>query len=156
ADGRRGSQCLYRLQILDQTILRGHPLSGESETHGHRRDQTLRHIGHDDTYEENDGGEPVISQDERNDEEGNPEEDGNSRDEMDEMLDLTSDRSHSSVQSRGKMGDSTHHRVVSRVNHDSLASSLDSIGREECNVARLQRVLIRAFRIASLRLRLTS
>ncbi|GMS85838.1 hypothetical protein PENTCL1PPCAC_8013, partial [Pristionchus entomophagus] len=156
ADGRRGSQGLDGLQVLHQTVLRGHPLGGEGEAHGNCGDETFRHVGHDDTCREHDGGEPVVSEGEGDDEEGDTEEDSHSRDEMDEVLDLTGDGSHASVQSRGQMRDATHDGVVTRVDHDSFARSLDCVGGEEGDVAGLERVLIRAFSIARLRLRFSS
>ena len=62
--------------------------------------------------QENDSREPVISENEGDDEEGHSEEDGHSSDQVDEVLDFPGDRGHSCVQSRGQVGDSTHHLQI--------------------------------------------
>ena len=59
-----------------------------SSTYGDSSEQSLRHVSHNDTNEEDDSIEPVISQDEGDDEEGHSEENGHSSDDMDEMGNL--------------------------------------------------------------------
>merc|ERR1711962_1744499 len=66
ADTRCGSKSFYSFQVLDQASLCSHPLGSESEAHGD--------IGHNDTNKEDDGIEPIITQDKCNDEEGDTEE----------------------------------------------------------------------------------
>ena len=37
-------------EILDETILAGHSLGSQSQAHSYGRDQTFRHVRHDDTW----------------------------------------------------------------------------------------------------------
>ena len=60
-------------------------------THSDRGQQTLWHISHDDTDEEDDGLQPSVTQDEGQDEEGHAKEDSHARDDVDEVLDLLGD-----------------------------------------------------------------
>jgi len=43
---------------------------------------TLWHVGHNDADEEDDSGEPMVAEDEGDDEEGDAQEDGNTREEL--------------------------------------------------------------------------
>ena len=85
ADGRGGAQGLHGLQVLHKAVLGGHPLGGEGEADGDGGEETLGHVGHDDPDEEDDGIQPVIAEDEGNDEEGNTEEDSNASDNVNKM-----------------------------------------------------------------------
>lgn len=51
-DGGSRSEGLNCLEILDQTVLRGHSLGGQSETDSDGGDKTLRNVSHDDTWKE--------------------------------------------------------------------------------------------------------
>ena len=55
-------------------------------------EQTFRYISDNDTDEEDDGIEPVVSEDESDDEEWYSKEHSHSGDDVDEMLDLTGNR----------------------------------------------------------------
>lgn len=61
------------------------------------------------TNEEDDSVQPMVAEDESDDEEGDTEEDGHARDEVDEVVDLLGDRGLSSVQARSEAGDTAHH-----------------------------------------------
>jgi len=52
-------------------------------------EETLWNVGDDDSDEKDDGVEPVVAENEGDDEEGNAEEDSNAGDEVDEVCDLT-------------------------------------------------------------------
>lgn len=60
-------------------------------THGDSSQQSLGHVRHDDANEEDDGLQPGVAQDERQDEEAHSQEDGHARDDVDEMFDLDVD-----------------------------------------------------------------
>ena len=83
-DGGGGSKGLDGLEVLYEAVLGGHPLGGEGETDGDGGEQTLGHVGHDDTDQEDDGVQPVVAEDNSDDEEGDTEEHGDTGDQMDE------------------------------------------------------------------------
>ena len=155
ADGGGGSEGLDSFQVLDEAVLAGHSLGSEGQAHGNSGDETFRHVGDNDADQEYDGSEPMVSEDEGDDEEGNSKEDGDSSNQVDEVLDFASDGSHSSVQSGGQVGNTTHNSSVSGVDDDSLGSSFDGVGGEEGDVFGFQRVLVGAFGRTRLRLRLS-
>ena len=76
ADGGGGAKSLHGLEVLDETVLAGHPLGGESEADGDGSQETLGDVSDDDTNQEDDGVQPVVAQDEGDDEECYSEEDG--------------------------------------------------------------------------------
>lgn len=88
ADGRGGAERLYRLQILHEAVLLGHSLGGEGQTDGDGSEETFGDVGDDDADEEDDRIEPVVAEDEGDDEEGDAEEDGHAGDDVDEVLNL--------------------------------------------------------------------
>merc|ERR1719336_2872195 len=92
ADARGGAEGLDSLQVLHQAVLGGHPLGGEGETHSDSGKETFRDVGHDDTDEEDDSVQPVVTQDEGDDEEADTEEDSDASDDVDEVLDLLGNR----------------------------------------------------------------
>ena len=102
ADGRGGAQGLHGLQVLHKAVLGGHPLGGEGEADRDRGEQALGHVGHDDPDEEDDCVEPVVAEDEGDDEEADAKEDGDGGDDVDEVGDLFGDRSVAGVQSRSE------------------------------------------------------
>merc|ERR1711962_1296324 len=134
ADTRCGSKSFYSLQVLDQASLCSHPLGSESETHGDSGQKTLGYIGHNDTNKEDDGIEPIVTQDKCNDEEGDTEEDSDSRDDVNEMLDLLGNGCLSTSKSRSKTCNPTHDCVVSNVDHHAYSGSFNSIGGEESEI----------------------
>lgn len=85
--------------------------------------QAFRHVGDNDTDEEDDGLEPGVLEDQGKDEEGHPQEHSHARDEVDEMLDFRSYGSLAPFQPRGEGGDSSHHRAVPGVHDDAPGSS---------------------------------
>ena len=111
-------------------------------------------VGDDDTDEENDSVEPLVAEREGDDEEGDAEEAGHSGDDVDEMFDFLGDGSLSAAQSGSQSGDAAHDRVVSAADDDTASGAFDGAGREEGQILRLQRIFVREFRVAALRLRL--
>merc|ERR1711953_1440655 len=92
-DGGGGAKRLHGLEVLDETVLAGHPLSGEGEADSDGGQETLGHVGYDDTDQEDDGVQPVVSENEGDDEEGDAEEDSDSSDDVDEVSNLLSNGS---------------------------------------------------------------
>ena len=128
---------------MSRDSLGGHPLGCECETDSDSGQETLRHVGHNDTDQEDDGIKPVVAKDEGNDEEADTEEDGDSGDDVDEMLNFLGNGSLSSLKTRSKSSNPAHHSVVSNVDHHSNAGALNSVGREETNVLCFQGILHR-------------
>ena len=88
ANSRSGSESFDRFQVFDETIFLGHSLGGESETDSYSSEETFGHIGDNDTDEENNSFEPVVTQNESKDEKSNSEENSDTGDDVDEMLDF--------------------------------------------------------------------
>merc|ERR1719431_192905 len=156
ADAGGGAEGLHGLQVLHQAVLGGHPLGGEGQADSDRGQETLGHIRHNDANEEDDGIQPVVAEDEGNDEKGYSEEDGNSSDYVDEMLNLLGNGSLSTLKSRCQASDPSHDSVVSNHDNHSDGSSLHSVGGEEGDVLGLQGVLVGEFRASGLGLGLAS
>ena len=123
--------------------LGGHPLSSKCEADSDGGQETLRHVGHDDTDQEDDGIEPVVAKDEGDDEEGHTEEDCDRGDDVDEVFNFFGNRGLSTLETGGKTGNPAHHSVVSDVDHHSNTGALHCICREETNVLRFQGILHR-------------
>jgi len=113
-------------------------------------EQTFRHISHNDTNQENDSIQPIVTQDEGNDKERYTKEDGHSGDDVDEMGDLTSNGCLSDLQSWGKVGNTSHDGSVSGRDDNSTTCSLHSIGGEESDVPGLKGVLVSTVRQSDL------
>jgi hypothetical protein len=113
ADGGGGSQGLDGFQVLDQAILGGHALGGERQTHSDSGEQTFGHVGHDDTNEEDDSVQPMVAEDESNDEEGHTQEDSHTSDQVDEMVDFLGDGGLAGAQTGGQASNTSHDSVVS-------------------------------------------
>ena len=118
-----------------------HPLCCQGETDGDSCKKSFRYIGDDDADEEDDSVEPVVAQDECNDEETDAKEDGDGGDDVDEVLDLLGNGRLTTLQTRCESSDSSHDCVVSDVDDHPNASPLHGIGREEGKVSCLKRVL---------------
>ena len=88
ANSRSGSESFDGFQVFDETIFLGHSLGGESETDSYSSEETFGHIGDNDTDEENNSFEPVVTQNESKDEKSNSEENSDTGDDVDEMLDF--------------------------------------------------------------------
>merc|ERR1712242_244497 len=136
ADGGGGAQGLHSLQVLHEAVLGGHPLGGEGGQ------QTLGHVGHDDSDQEDDGVQPVVAEDEGNDEEGNTEEHGDTGDDVDEVSNFFGNGSLVRSQTGGETGNSAHDGVVSDVNNDTHGGSFHGVGGEESKILGLKRVLV--------------
>lgn len=145
ADGRRRAQRLDGLEILHEAVLRGHALGRQGQTDGDGGEQALGHVGDDDADEEDDGVEPVVAEDEGDDEEGDAKEDGHTGDQVDEVMDLLGDGGLAGVETRGQTGDPAHGRLVAAADDDALGRALDRVRREEGEILGLEGILIREF-----------
>lgn len=88
-------------------------------THSNRGQQSLGHVRHDDTNEEDDRLQPGVSQDEGQDEEAHAQEDSHARDDVDEMFNLYVDGRSADFQLRRQRGDASHHGSVTRGYHNA-------------------------------------
>lgn len=61
------------------------------DAHSDSSQQSFRHVGHNNTNEEDDSLQPAIAQDDGQDEEGDSQEDSHACDDMDEVLDFLGD-----------------------------------------------------------------
>jgi len=91
--------------------------------YGDSSKQTLRYVGDNDTNEEDDSVEPVVAEDESNDEEGNAQEDGHASDQVDEMVDFLGDGGFSSVQTGSQTSNTSHDSVVTAADDNADSSS---------------------------------
>ena len=81
-----------------------HPLCCQGETDGDSCKKSFRYIGDDDADEEDDRVQPVVAEDEGDDEEGDSEEDGDAGDDVDEVLNLLGDGGLATLKSGGQAG----------------------------------------------------
>ena len=88
-------------RFKEKSYLR-HPLCCQSETDSDGGEEALRYVCHNDPDEEDDSVEPVVAEDEGNDEEADAKEDSDGGDDVDEVGDLFGDRSVASVQPRSE------------------------------------------------------
>ena len=79
-----------------------HPQIYILKTDGDSCKKSFRYIGDDDADEEDDRVEPVVAEDEGDDEEGDAKEDGDAGDDVDEVLDLFGDRGLTSLETGGQ------------------------------------------------------
>ena len=92
-----------------------HPLCCQSETDSDSGEETLGYVCHNDPDEEDDSVEPVVAEDEGDDEEADAKEDSDSGDDVDEVLDLLGNGGLINLQTRCESSDSSHDCVVSDV-----------------------------------------
>ena len=92
-------------------------------THCDSGEQTLGHVGDNDTDEENDGIQPVVAQDEGDKEEGYTKEHSHPRDDVDEMLDLPGDRGLTHLESGGQVGNTAHDGSVTGTDDHAAAGT---------------------------------
>ena len=92
-------------------------------THRDRCEQTLWHIGDDDSDEEDDSIQPIVAKDEGDDEEGDTEEDSHARDDVDEVLNLVGNGSLTHLQATRQVRNSSHHGAVTSRDHKATAGS---------------------------------
>ena len=76
-------------------------------------------VGDDDSDEEDDGIEPVVPEDEGDNEEGDAQEDGHSCDQVDEVGNFLGDGRLTHLDAGCEVGDPTHHRPITRVHDNS-------------------------------------
>ena len=94
-------------------------------------DNTFGHIGHNDTDQEDNGVQPMVSQYECNDEESDSKKDSDTSNNMNEVFDFAGDRRFSHSQTRGQVSDTTHYSPIAGVDHYSTGGALNAVGREE-------------------------
>ena len=92
-----------------------HPLCCQSETDSDGSEEALGYVCHNDPDEEDDSVEPVVAEDEGDDEEADAKEDSDSGDDVDEVLDLLGNGGLTNLQTRCESSDSSHDCVVSDV-----------------------------------------
>merc|ERR1712142_1236865 len=85
ANGGCGTQSFYSFQVLNKAILGCHSLGSECQTHSHSSKKTLRYIGNNDTNQEHNSIQPMVSHNESNNEEGNSKEDSYGSNDVNEM-----------------------------------------------------------------------
>jgi hypothetical protein len=88
ADAGGGTEGLDGLKVLDQDHFTGHSLGGQSKGDCDSGKKTLWHVGDDDTNSKHQVGDDIVLIDDTADEESNSERHGDSRDDLDESLDL--------------------------------------------------------------------
>merc|ERR1712110_1208502 len=142
ADAGGGAKGLHRLQILHKAVLARHPLGSQGEADGDSGKETLGHIGHNYTNEEDDGIEPVIAKDEGNDEEGHTKKDCDGGDDVNEVFDFFGNWCLSTLEARSEASNPSHHRVVTDVDHHPDAGAFHGVGGEEANVLSFQGILV--------------
>lgn len=91
--------------------------------HSDSGQQSLGHVGHDDTDEEDDSLQPAVAQDDGEDEERDAQEDGHTSDDVDEVLNLLGDGCLACVQARGQRGNAAHHGAVTGTDHNTASST---------------------------------
>ena len=126
------------------------------QTHRHCCQETLWNISDNDTNQKNHSFQPMVLEDEGNDEEGNTQSNSHTSNNVNEMLNLNSNRCLAMPKSTSKNGNSSHHGVVCSLNGNSLACSLHAICGEKCQVLCLNRILVCAVRPTTLWFRFTS
>ncbi|TRY67839.1 hypothetical protein TCAL_15855 [Tigriopus californicus] len=141
----RWIQGLHSFQILDQAILGGHSLGGQSQAHGDSGQKALWHVSDNDTNQEDDGIQPMVFQNEGNDEEGDSQEHGHTSDNVNEMGNLFGNGRVSTLQTRGQTSNTSHDSVVANVDDNTSGSSFHSVGREKGQVLGLQGIFMREF-----------
>ena len=120
------------------------------------REDAFRHVGHEDRDEDEDVVEDRVSSNESNDEQQESIEEGDHSDDVHEAIELLAQCRLLRAQAAGETRDPSEHCVVADVHHDAHARALHCVRREERQVLRLHRVIMRRLRYSGLRLRLAS
>ena len=128
--GRKGIDCWG---YLDEAVLAGHALGGESEADSDGGQETFGDVGDDDADEEDDGVQPLVSEQEGDDEESDAEEDGHAGDQVDEVGDLAGDGRLARLKSRSQSCDASHHRVVADADDYSAGGTCVDPGQQQCD-----------------------
>ena len=118
-----------------------HPLCCQSETDSDGSEKALGYVCHNDPDEEDDSVEPVVAEDEGDDEEADAKEDSDGGDDVDEVLDLLGNGGLATLKSRDESSNPAHHCVVSNVDHHPNTGSLNGVCREESKISCLEGVL---------------
>lgn len=92
-------------------------------TDRHGGEQTLRHVGNDDTDEEDYRVQPRVALNKGDDEEGNAKKYGDASDEVDEVRDLAGDWRLTCLESGCEIRNAAHYRPISRVDDHSPTGS---------------------------------
>lgn len=115
--------CLFRINFSNQKTS-PLPLSQTfCPPHRDRGQQAFRHVGHYDADEEDDGLQPGVAQDKRQDEEAHAQEDGHAGDDMDEMFNFDADGRLAHLQFRRQGGDAAHHSLVTSGYHNATSGA---------------------------------
>ena len=80
------------------------------------------------TNKEDNSFEPVVAEDKSHDEESDTEENGNTGDDVDEMLDFLGDGRVTGVDVGGEGGDAAHDGVVTASDNNTTSGTLDAVG----------------------------
>ncbi|KAM7249417.1 hypothetical protein ACFE04_008271 [Oxalis oulophora] len=75
------------------------------------------------TDQEDDGVQPVVAEDEGDNEKGHTQEYSDAGDYVDEMVDFFGDRRFTGVQTRGQTSDTTHDRIIAAADDNSFGSA---------------------------------
>jgi len=117
-----------------------HSLGGQSKRHSDSSEKTLGYIGDNDTDSENEVSDRIISVDETKNKEGDTQEKSDSRDDLNESLNLNSKRSLGRLGSLGEVSNETNDSVVTSSEDDTSTSSGSALGTEESNILRFEDV----------------
>lgn len=90
-------------------------------TYSHSSQQTLRHVSDDDTNEEDHSIEPVIAEDEGNDEEGDAEEDRHASDDVNKVLNLLGNRRLTHFKTGSEVSNSSDNSTIARIHHNAAS-----------------------------------
>jgi hypothetical protein len=138
ADARGGTKGLDGLKVLNEHELLSHSCGGEGQRKGDSSEESLGHIGDDDTNHENDGLDNFVTDGNGEDQEGDTEEDSDSRDDEDEPVDLDGKRGLLGFSLRGKVGNLTNEGSVTSPDANTESGSLSALGTEEACVLGLE------------------
>ena len=95
----------------------------KGSAYGYGSQETFRYVSDNDTDQEDDGVEPVVSEDEGDDEEADSEEHGHAGDDVDKVTNLTSNWGLSHLKSRSQVSDTSHHGAVTTVHNNTTAGT---------------------------------
>lgn len=104
------------------------------------------------TDQKDDRIEPVVFQDECNDEESDTQKDGYTSDDVDKVMNLLGDWCITRVQAGRQISNTTHDRTIAGSNDDARARALDCVRAKESDVTRLERIIAGEFGRTRLRL----
>jgi len=141
-DSRSGTESLDGFQVLNQTVFLGHSLSSQSQANGDGSQKTFWDVSDDNTDEEDNSFDQVVSENKGKNEETDSEEYGDSGNDMDEMFDFSGDWGITCFESGSETGDSAHNSVVTAKNNDTGGGTFVTVGTEESDVSGFQWVFV--------------